>query len=306
MSKTRPRLEPGTLWQRIVERSSHARECHALQPIETEQRIVEDGGVGFLVHTGPSLSHKHAQAKEHAGQRGTAGRGFDPFLPPDKHLTIEQLSDTHLAVLNKFNVIDNHLLIVTRDFEEQENLLNLQDFQALWTCMAEFEALGFYNSSPAAGSSQPHKHLQMVRLPLSGRGPLLPIEPLIAAGETTDTDGTVSGLPFHHVCTRLDPSLVADPMFAADETLERYRSMLARVGIQAVETDGAARASAPYNFLVTRRWMLLVPRTREFFETISINALGFVGSLFVRDPRQLQVVLRHGPMHILREVSGRP
>ncbi len=306
MTKIPPRLEPGTLWQRIVERSSHALEHHALQPIETEQRVVEDGGVAFVVHMGPSLSRKHAESKERPSRKGAAGHGFDPFLPPDEHLTVDQLSDTHLAVLNKFNVIDNHLLIVTRDFEDQESLLNLQDFQALWTCMAEFEALGFYNSGPAAGSSQSHKHLQMVRLPLSGQGPLLPIEPLIGAEYITGTVGTISGLPFDHVCTRLGPSLTADPMDAAGETLERYRSMLARVGIQPLEHDSAARASAAYNLLVTRRWMLLVPRTREFFGTVSVNALGFVGSLFVRDLEQLQVVLRHGPMHILREVSGKP
>ena len=306
MTKIPPRLEPGTLWQRIVERSSHALEHHALQPIETEQRVVEDGGVAFLVHMGPTLSRKHAQTKELSAEKGAADRRFDPFLPPDEHLTVDQLSDTHLGVLNKFNVIDNHLLIVTRDFEEQESLLNLQDFRALWTCMAEFEALGFYNSGAAAGSSQSLKHLQMVRLPLWGKGPLLPIEPLTEAEQAIGNVGTLPGLPFHHVCTRLDASLAADPMVAADESLEHYRSMLARVGIRPLESNATSRASAAYNLLVTRRWMLLVPRTREFFGTISINALGFVGSLFVHDPGQLQVVLKHGPLHILREVSGRP
>ena len=62
--------------------------------------------------------------------------------------------------------------------------------------------------------------------------------------------------------------------------------------------------AAPYNLLVTRRWMLLVPRTREFFETISINALGFAGSLFARNRQQLEAAVKYGPLRILRQVSG--
>ncbi len=64
------------------------------------------------------------------------------------------------------------------------------------------------------------------------------------------------------------------------------------------------RHSAPYNLLITRRWMLLVPRTREFFAGISVNALGFAGSLFVRDKKQLAAAISHGPLRVLREVSG--
>ena len=48
------------------------------------------------------------------------------------------------------------------------------------------------------------------------------------------------------------------------------------------------RQSAPYNLLATRRWMLLVPRSRDCFDSVPVNALGFAGSLFVRDEAQMQ------------------
>jgi sulfate adenylyltransferase (ADP) / ATP adenylyltransferase len=70
--------------------------------------------------------------------------------------------------------------------------------------------------------------------------------------------------------------------------------------------DGALRQSAPYNLLLTREWMLLVPRTRESVEGISMNALGFAGSLFVRDEAQMRVVLDRGPMALLRAVTLPP
>lgn len=42
------------------------------------------------------------------------------------------LSATHTAVLNKFNVLQQHLLIVTYRCEQQEVLLTGADFEALW------------------------------------------------------------------------------------------------------------------------------------------------------------------------------
>ncbi len=49
--------------------------------------------------------------------------------------------------------------------------------------------------------------------------------------------------------------------------------------------------------------MLLVPRLREHFETISVNALGFAGSLLARDEREMALLIRTGPMAVLRHVA---
>ena len=50
----------------------------------------------------------------------------NPFLPYDPDLVVADISDTHVALLNKFNVIDHHLLIVTRCFKW---LCRNKDFQ---------------------------------------------------------------------------------------------------------------------------------------------------------------------------------
>ncbi len=66
---------------------------------------------------------------------------------------------------------------------------------------------------------------------------------------------------------------------------------------------GRGGEPGPYNLLVTRDWMLLVPRSAEAYESISVNALGFAGSLLVRDERELELVCERGPMAVLREVG---
>lgn len=275
---------PEDLRETIATRGARALSSGALQPIRTDEMILEDGGVRFVLRVASGLARKQEESAR------SAAKPKNPFLPYDEELFVAALSETHVCLLNKFNVIDRHLLIVTRAFEEQESLLTPEDFQALAVCMTAVGGLGFYNGGTAAGASQPHKHLQLVPLPLASAGPPVPIEALFAGEETA--------LPFRHAFARIDR-----PPAGAAALHARYRALLDAVGLRAVQTEGATRQSASYNLLLTRDWMLLVPRAKERFEGISINALGFAGSLFVRDEAQRRLLQRRGPMAALRAVA---
>lgn len=289
-------LQPGTLRQAIAQQTARALRSGALRPIETVQQSIEDGGVRFVIRQVSSLTRK-----DQAGTTRTPGD--DPFLPYDPDLFVADISDTHLALLNKFNVLAHHLLIVTRRFEPQEALLTVADFAALLACMAEFGSLGFYNGGKVAGASQAHKHLQIVPLPFTEDGPALPIGPLLASARIAGGICTVPGLTFAHAFAPLD--LLAAPAHEmADAACRHYRALLDAVGIRALDTDGELRQSAPYNLLAMSAGLLLVPRSREFVDGISVNALGFAGSLFVRDTAQMRIVERLGPMHLLRQAAA--
>lgn len=67
----------------------------------------------------------------------------DPFLPYDEALWVQHLSPSHTLLLNKFNVVEHHVLVVTRQFEKQMDSLNLQDIQATWQTMQVSAALNF-------------------------------------------------------------------------------------------------------------------------------------------------------------------
>lgn len=293
---TRP-LKPGiagTLWPAIVAQTARALECGALRPIETVQATLADSGVRFVVRQVTSLLRKPSAPP-------SSPQPFvDPFLPHDPDLFVADLSATHFALLNKFNVIDHHLLIVTRAFEPQQALLDLDDFTAWFACLSAFDGLGFYNGGREAGASQPHKHLQIVPLPLGDAGQALPIDPLIEAATFEGSVGTLPGLPFRHAFARLAPVPLAQ---AATQALQRYRLLLDAVGLSAVDVGGRAHQCGPYNLLVTPGWMLLVPRSAEKADGIAVNSLGFAGSLFVRDAQQLETLRHIGPMALLRRVG---
>jgi ATP adenylyltransferase len=288
-------LEPGRLFEAVRERSVQAEKVGARRSIPTSFELVEDGetGIAFVVRMVEHLGQKREDASE---QQRT---GADPFLPYNRELFVADVSETHLCLLNKYNVLDHHLLIVTRSFEEQESLLTLDDFEALWLCMAEREGLGFYNAGTDAGASQPHKHLQLVSVPI-GVGPeRTPVEPLIATACFDGPLGTVEALPFLHSVAQLDERFSPGSRGGAAAALEIYRAMLPRVGID-------AEAPIPYNLLVTRDWMFLLPRTRGFFHGIEVNALGFAGTLLARDKGQLAFIKHEGPMTLLRNVAFAP
>ncbi|WP_027211858.1 ATP adenylyltransferase family protein [Burkholderia sp. WSM2232] len=300
---TPSRTPPGNLWPAILRQTQHALACGALHPIQTSRTTIEDGGVRFLIRQVSSLERKERDARQ---RKTEAASSFttNPFLPCDRNLFVADISDTHLVLLNKFNVIDHHLLVVTRRFESQENLLNVADFRALFDCITQFEGLGFYNAGTAAGASQPHKHLQIVPLPLDESAPDVPVESLLATAPVDGTVCTVPGLGFAHAFARLDAKLADRPLELACSGLDTYLHLLDATGLHAVDVNGEARQSAPYNLLVTTRWMMLVPRCAEGAEGIAVNALGFAGSLFVRNDMQMQTIRRLGPMNLLQRVAG--
>ncbi|MBE9051404.1 phosphorylase [Nostocales cyanobacterium LEGE 11386] len=293
-------LKPGTLWTSIKERTEHALQCGALLSIPTEFEFVEQHHVRFLVRILSNLARKDAAQKQQQKKTHTSGKEFNPFLPYEEDLFVADISDTHVCLLNKYNVVDYHLLIVTRAFEEQETLLTLEDFAAMWACLAEFEGLAFYNGGKIAGASQRHKHLQIVPLPLTSTGPQIPIELLLKSAEFQDSIATIPGLPFVHAFATLNPSWAKSPLTAAEVTLELYYTLLRSVGLAAVAGN---KQSGAYNLLVTREWMLIVPRSQEHFDSISVNSLGFAGALLVRNEQEMQLLKAHGPMNILRDVA---
>ncbi|MGE5154252.1 MAG: ATP adenylyltransferase family protein [Bdellovibrio bacteriovorus] len=288
---------PGTLSERLAQTSTRALALGALQPIATRETRIADGGVTFLVRQVDSLARKAAErARPRPPESGRAEQA-SPFLPPEPELAVGALSATHFGVLNKFNVLDSHLLIVTRRLEHQETLLTLADLEALALCLRELDGLGFYNGGAVAGASQSHKHLQLVPLPLDQDGPAVPMEPLLEAADSGST-----ALPFPHAFARLPSDGDTGPNPLGLHRL--YLELLRRIGVRPVPGSGGLWQSGPYNLLVTRRWMLAVPRRAELVDGISVNALGFAGSLFVKDAAGLAAIRRRGPMALLGAAAG--
>ncbi len=296
-------LEPGMLYQRIIEQSQYALACGALQPIETESTYLKFGEIQFLVRVLANL-----ERKDHAKKNQGKTKDFNPFLPYDPDLLVGQLSETHVALLNKYNAVENHLLIVTRAFEAQESLLTPADFSAAIRGLEDIDGLIFYNSGKAAGASQRHKHLQLVPLPLVTTGVKFPLEPWINAILPLHSQQlqslTIRELPFCHQLMALPPLLKTDS--SGLTSLVHHGYLQALQSLKLIGSDSPTAIPKPYNLLLTREWLWLIPRSQKSYQDIEINSLGFVGAFLVRKSQQLEQITHNhprGPLTFLKKVA---
>ncbi|QID18213.1 phosphorylase [Nitrogeniibacter mangrovi] len=265
---------------RIDATTREALASHALKPIETEREFVESEGLPFVIKWVSTLADKPRAAKP------ARGGPHNPFAAPEPALLLGDLPPSHRVLLNKFPVMARHLLVVTQQFEAQSAALSVGDLHALAVLVGGNGGLGFYNGGTVAGASQPHKHLQWI-----------PELPPLAACLPRMLARRAEVFTFRHAFASIDASAWRTP-----DTGAFLQATYARLLAQAFGSPPAGDPP-PYNLLLTRDWMWLVPRRAEFWEDMSINALGFAGSLFVKSRGRFDALKAAGPINALRAVA---
>ncbi len=172
--------------------------------------------------------------------------------------------------------------------------MELSDFYSLAFCLDQIDGLGFYNSGPEAGASQPHRHLQLIpSSPLNFPLYYLLKETALSGGEKL----RVEDFRFVHLLFS----------FRSAQNIEQLAKSLFRFYLESVELLGLRVENSPflkpYNLIVTRELFFIVARRREFFRTISVNSLGFVGDFLCQNSEELELLRSMEPLDVLAEVS---
>lgn len=299
------------LLQRVRAVSAAALKTGALQPIETTSTPVHSAdSPPFLVRVVANLRRKDEAGASRGDPTKSAsadgdGKGenkrkkkkgaFNPFLPYERDLYVEHVGPQHVMLLNKFNVVDDHILLVTEAFEEQDEGMSAGDVEAMVRCLDEVDGLAFYNCGTVAGASQPHRHVQVVCGgvgEMAGMAGLCPFDGMLSEAARAAGKGEVfqvERLGFVHAGVGVEEAGVR-------EWWDGYCKLLDRV-------RGACGEGVAFNVIATRRWMVVVGRREECFEGVSVNALGFVGCLLVRNEEMLETVQRVGGLTVLRHAA---
>ena len=72
------------------------------------------------------------------------------------------MGGTHYLMFNKFNVLDYHLLLITKHYEPQTTKLTTSDLDYAAFTFSALRGVMFFNGGKKAGASQHHKHLQIL------------------------------------------------------------------------------------------------------------------------------------------------
>jgi len=298
-------------------------------PSQVHTHEDKDLGIDFEIRLCPALLQKPDMPSPHFEERGTLiepepepekERRGDVFNPPyNPNLYVGELRDDedegteYVVLLNKYSVVEEHFLLVTKEFQSQTSPLSPSDLVQAYMLLRAARAVGkhvfaFYNCGDRSGASQPHKHLQF--FPTENEdGP--PIERLARAAriDKDDKPFALSTLPFANHVRRLGL-----PVFATHAELEPALTgafiELLDLCISTVRHTADYPIGLPsYNVVLTLGHMYVFPRLRETHllavtrEPMGVNALGFAGLLLVKSPAELEAVRAEGPGNILRGVA---
>ncbi|ODQ80261.1 hypothetical protein BABINDRAFT_166613 [Babjeviella inositovora NRRL Y-12698] len=270
--------------------------------------ILDVDGVKFQLTQIDSLSRRPTKGSLDA----------NPFANPEPELTVVQSYVDYRIVLNKFPVVRDHFMLVTSKFVSQDTPLTPVDLQATYhTLLAANKGTGerhfaFFNCGPESGASQPHKHIQFMRLPALSTG-FVPFPDLLAMSSPafipTSTQEPLQrkDLPFaHFVAAFPSPAEIAALGQGLDEEAFGlyFISLLQRVMTIMRENDVS---SPSYNFVMTEKWMMLVPRSLGYFTDgdllLGVNSCGVLGLVLVKNRMLYELVKAKGPAEILGQLG---
>lgn len=185
-------------------------------------------------------------------------------------------------MLNKFAVVPEHFILVTRAFKQQTHLLGADDLAAAHACIRAYhdhdggarDLFVFFNSGEHSGASQPHRHLQLLPADKMGEGlPEAGGDDAVAgwtvladklAGTEKEGNGR-AGLPLATFAERIPRD--ANPEALRSAYLRLYSKACASSGLDERDLGDLAADDTPamisYNLGMTRTCLVVCPRVAE-------------------------------------------
>ena len=211
----------------------------------------------------------------------------NPFCPWEKILEIDKIGDNHQLILNKYPVQKGHILLITNNWKPQNGWVDLKDWEAIKKVNKDTSGLWFFNSSPIAGASQPHRHFQLLRR--SKDEISCPREKwFLKMKLDKDSDN------------KLKKNIIVSKFnFLENSTslFELYLELCRKLGLGEPISDKKPRY--PYNLLITNKWIAIIKRSNDHIHGISVNGLGFAGYLLVTEKSDINYLKKFGPEKLL-------
>ena len=211
----------------------------------------------------------------------------NPFCPWDKILEIDKVGNNHQLILNKYPVQKGHILLITNTWRPQNGWLDINDWIAIQKVNKDTSGLWFFNSSPIAGASQPHRHFQLLRR--SKDEISCPREKWFL--ETKLDKNSKNKLRKNIIVSKFNFLETSRSIF------ELYLELAKKLGLGDPTHDVKPRH--PYNVLITNKWIAIIKRSYDHIHGFSINGLGFAGYILVTEKSNIDYLKKFGPEKLL-------
>ena len=215
------------------------------------------------------------------------GPKINPFNPWDKELELDNVGDNHQLILNKYPVQKGHILLITNSWKPQNGWLDILDWQAIQYVNKDTTGLWFFNSSPLAGASQPHRHIQLLRR--NNYEINCPRENWLLNLKTNKDNNK-----------KLHQNIIVSEFNFLENSRNIYNLYLKlskEIGLGDPIIDD--KPKYPYNLLITNNWIAIIKRSKDHLYGFSINGLGFAGYLLVTEKSDIEYLKKYGPEKLL-------
>tara|TARA_B100000886_G_scaffold150049_2_gene102005 strand:- start:287 stop:1117 length:831 start_codon:yes stop_codon:yes gene_type:complete len=211
----------------------------------------------------------------------------NPFSPWEKILEIDKIGNNHQLILNKYPVQKGHILLITNTWKPQNGWLDIKDWKAIQKVNKDTSGLWFFNSSPIAGASQPHRHFQLLRRAKDEIS--CPREKWFL--EMKSNNNIDSKLKKNIIVSKFEFSDYSISLF------ELYLELCKKLGLG--DPINNKKPKYPYNLLITNKWIAIIKRRNDHIHGFSINGLGFAGYILVTEKSDISYLKKFGPEKLL-------
>lgn len=260
---------------------------------EEEVRKVTDDGFDFEFRVCRSFLTKPGVPDNmpKTGSQPTFGPGSD-IVEADPGLNVSMINKTHRLVLNRYCALRPQFLILTTDsYRRQTEQLDGADISAAWAGLhsLESDSMVIYNCGPKAGCSRLHKHLQMFSIPQGFK--LFP--------DRADA----CSVPYNYYLSRLGEKQKNGTREPHEFFYSEYQRHVRDALDGTMGSITAREGYFPHNIVMTKRWLVLIPRREQAIECASANAAGMCGLVWVATRGQVEKWLDMGAAKILSELG---
>lgn len=244
---------------------------------ESTPEHITHAGFHFEFRIVPAFSSKPLPPK---GNKQPA-KGKDPFTDPEDGFVLATINNTHVLQFNKFCVFRPQLILHTKVYAKQTEDLDLEDFAAGLDVMRQLREpwVLFYNCGLRAGSSQGHKHCQLIPKPGVEEFVMFPdrMSREEGVGRATRPSEELH-VPYDCFVAQLRSDA------SAEELHELYQSMLGTLR-KATRVMSGEHVSGAHNMIMTLDWICVIPRQSRGEDGIYTNAVGMLGLVCKSGPR---------------------
>ncbi len=266
-------------WNKALEQTRLSIEDNALYPLKTDI-ITSD-----LYEKDDFIIRKLDTSK--FNKKNLYGPKQNPFCPWEKILEIDKIGDDHQLILNKYPVQKGHILLITNNWKPQNGWLDINDWKAIQQVNKDTSGLWFFNSSPIAGASQPHRHFQLLRRSR---------DEISCPREKWFLDINLE----QDKNSKLKKNIIVSKFNFLDNSVsifELYLELCKKLGIGDPRSN--KKPISPYNILITNKWIAIIKRKKDHIHGFSINGLGFAGYLLVTEKSNINYLKKFGPEKLL-------